>query len=246
MWAVGLATVAVSAWSANNQKKAGEKGAKAQENAANAATAEERRQYDLTRQDQLPFLQGGYDALRRQQAALNGDWSGFQNTPDYAFTRDQSLQALERGAAARGGFMGGGADADRMQLANGLAAQQFGNYWNRLAGMAGQGQSSAQQLGGLGANMAGNIGNNLMNAAQARASSYANTANAYSQAANQALGAFGSWMGQRGQMAQPQMGMGGGMTSPGGGYSTGYGGGGYYGNLGGGYGGYTSGMGYPR
>lgn len=242
---VGVAAVSVvgGAVNANQQKKAGEKGAKAQERAANAASAEERRQFDLTRQDQLPFLQAGYDAIRRQQAALNGDWSGFQATPDYAFTRDQSLQALERGAAARGGFMGGGADADRLQLANGLAAQQFGNYWNRLAGMAGQGQGSAQQLGQLGAGMAGNIGNNLMNAAQARASSYANTANAWGNVANQAVGAFGAWMGNRGQM-QPTQQM---PAAAGGGMGTGYGGGGYYGGLPGGYGGYTTGMGaYPR
>lgn len=243
VWAAAVATVAVGAYSANQQKQAGEKGADAQERAAQLSTEEQRRQYDLSRQDQLPFLQAGYDALRRQQAALNGDFSGFQDSPDYAFTRGQSLQALERGAAARGGFMGGGADADRLSLASGLAAQQFGNYWNRLAGMAGQGQGAVQQLGGLGANMAGNIGNNLMNAAQARASSYANTANAYSNLANQTAGAFGAYMGQRGNAQRQQYGD----APAGGGYSTGYGGGGYYGGLGGGYPSYTTGMGpYPR
>jgi hypothetical protein len=198
MVGVTAVTVVAGAYNANEQKKAGEKGAKAQENAANAATAEDRRQYDLARQDQLPFLQAGYDALARQQAAMNGDWSGFNASPDYAYARDQSLQALERGAAARGGFMGGGADADRMQMAGGLASQNFNNYWDRLRGMAGQGQGSAQNLAGYGAQMAGNIGNNLMTAAQARASSYANTANAWGNVANQAAGAFGTYMGQRG------------------------------------------------
>ena len=191
-------TVVAGAVNANQQKKAGERAADKQVGAANAATAEERRQYDLSRQDQLPFLEASYDALRRQQAALNGDFSGFESSPDYLFARDQSLQALERGAAARGGFMGGGADADRLQLANGLASQNFGNWWGRLAQRAGQGQGTAQNLAGYGAQMAGNIGNNLMNAANARASSYANTANAYNNFANQAVGAFGTWMGNRG------------------------------------------------
>lgn len=198
VWIAGVATVVVGAYSANQQKKAGEKGAAAQQAAANMSTEEQRRQYDQTRQDQLPFLEAGYAALRRQNEALSGDFSGFMNSPDYAYALQQGLQGQERGAAARGGFMGGGADADRIALAQGLASQNFGNYWNRLAGQAGQGQGSAVNLGGLGANMAGNIGNNLQNAAAARASSYANTANAWGNFGQQAVNAFGQYMGSRG------------------------------------------------
>jgi len=179
--------------------QAGEKGANAQTQAANAATAEERRQYDLTRQDQLPFLQAAQGALTRQEAFLTGDTSGFENSSDYLFARDQALQGQERGAAARGGFMGGGADADRIALASGLATQNANNYWGRLAGQTGQGVSTAQNLGALGANMAGNIGNNLQNAGAARASSYANTANQWSNALQQTAGAFGQYYGNRQQ-----------------------------------------------
>lgn len=192
------AAIVVGAYGANQQAKAGEKGAAAQQAASAAATAEERRQYDQTRQDQLPFLEAGYEALRRQREALAGDFSGFQASPDYAYALQQGLQSQERGAAARGGFMGGGADADRIALAQGLASQNFGNYWNRLAGRAGQAQSSAQNLGGLGANMAGNIGQNLQNAAGARASSYANTANAWGNFGNQLVGMAGQYAGSRG------------------------------------------------
>lgn len=191
-WGVVAAAV-VGAYGANKQAKANERGARGQQDAADAATAEQRRQYDLTRQDQMPFLDAGYDALRRQQQALDGDWSGFENSPDYAYARDQSLQALERGAAARGGFTGGGADADRLAMASGLANQNFGNYWDRLAGRAGQAQSSATNLGALGMQMAGNIGNNYARAANANASAYANNANLYSQAAAGIGGAFNNW-----------------------------------------------------
>lgn len=198
VWAAAVATVVVGAYSADQQAKAGEKGANAQMAASAASTAEERRQYDQTRQDQLPFLEAGYDALRRQTAALNGDYSGFESSPDYLYARDQGIQSLDRSAAARGGYTGGGADADRMTFASGLASQNFNNYWDRLRGRAGQGQGSAQNLAGYGAQMAGNIGNNLMNSANARASSYANTANAWGNFANQAVGAFGQYMGSRG------------------------------------------------
>jgi hypothetical protein len=198
VWAVGLATVAVGAYSANQASKAGKAGAAGQAAASAMATEEERRQYDQTRQDQMPFLEAGYDSLRRQTEALNGDFSGFENSPDYAYALQSGLQSQERGAAARGGFMGGGADADRIALAEGLASQNFGNYWNRTAGRAGQGQTAATNLGAYGAQMAGNIGNNLMNGANARASSYANTANAWGNFGQQAVGAFGQYMGSRG------------------------------------------------
>lgn len=204
-FAVGGAAVTLigGAYAADQQAEAGERGANAQQAAANAATAEQRRQFDLSRQDQLPYLQAGHDALRRQQEALAGNFGEFRDSPDYAFTREQSLEALQRGAAARGGFMGGGADADRLQLASGLASQQFGNYWNRLAGLAGQGQTTAGNLGGLGANMANNIGGNLMDAGNARASSYANTANAWSNFGNQAAGVAGNVIGQMGRQRPP-------------------------------------------
>lgn len=178
--------------------EAGKDGANAQGQAADAATAEQRRQYDQTRQDNMPFLEAGYGALNRQNQILAGDYTGFESSPDYVFSRDQALQSQERGAAARGGFMGGGADADRMTLASGLANQNLNSYWNKLAGQTNQGQVTAGNLGQLGANMANNIGQNMIGAGQARASSYANTANQWGNALQQGAGAFAQYYGGRG------------------------------------------------
>lgn len=168
------------------------KGAKAQKGAANSSIAEQQREYDLSRQDQLPFLQAGQNAVNLQQQYLNGDTSGFDNSPDYKFALQQGTSQLDRGATARGNLWGGGADADRIALGQGLATQYANNYWNKLAGMAGQGQSSATTLGGLGANMANNIGNAYTNAGQARASSYAAGANAIGNFGGQLANYFGS------------------------------------------------------
>lgn len=178
--------------------EAGKDGANAQGQAADAATAEQRRQYDQTRQDNMPFLEAGYGALNRQNQILAGDYSGFQSSPDYVFSRDQALQSQERGAAARGGFMGGGADADRMTLASGLANQNLNSYWNKLAGQTNQGQVTAGNLGQFGAQAANNISQNLIGAGQARASSYANTANQWGNALQQGAGAFAQYYGGRG------------------------------------------------
>lgn len=177
--------------------KGAEKGANAQVQAANAATAEDARQFDQTQRNLQPFLDQSYNALNLQNRLLSGDTSGFMTSPDYTFARDQALQAQERGAAARGGFMGGGADADRIALAEGLATQNLGNYWNRLAGVAGQGQTTATNLGQFGANYAGNVGQNLQNAGAARASSYASQANTWGNVAGQLGGLFGQYMGGR-------------------------------------------------
>lgn len=88
---------------------------------------------------------------------------------------------------------GGGADADRISLGQGLATQYANNYWNKISGMAGNGQQSAANLGQLGSNSANQIAQGYGNIGQARASSYANTANAYGNLANQ----FGNFAGQQ-------------------------------------------------
>lgn len=181
--AVGLVGSAIS-------NRGARRGADAQQQAALAATEESRRQFDITRQDLMPWMDAGRGALDSQQSVLRGDYSGFMNSPDYLYARDASLQALDRGAAARGGFMGGGADADRIQLAGGLATQNLGNYWNKLAGMSGTGQQTATDLGQFGADFANQAGNNLFAGANARASSYAAQANNWNQALNKGYGAF--------------------------------------------------------
>lgn len=199
---VGVATLAAGAYSANQQAGAAEDAARADGQAGDAATAEERRQFDLTRQDQAGFLAAGNDALARQAAFLNGDMSGFQDSAQYKFAVDQGFQGLNRGLASRGaagpGGFSGGADADRIALGQGLATQYADNYWNKLAQRAGQGQQSATNLGNLGAGMAGRIGQNAFNVADARGSAYQNKANAYTNFANQAAQTGAWYLGQTG------------------------------------------------
>jgi len=176
MPAAAIVGVAASAYAANQQKKAAKGAANAVQRGADAATAEQARQYDQARQDQMPWMQAGQSALGQLSALAGGDFSGFYNSPDYQFNRDQGLQALDRSAAARGGMYSGGADADRMTFASGLASQEYGNHWNRLAGLANVGQATANNLGNLGANYATNVGNNIMTGANARASAYGQNA----------------------------------------------------------------------
>lgn len=191
-WGIAAAAV-VGAYSANQQSKAAKGAANAQTRAADAATEEQRRQFDLTRQDQQPWLKAGQNALTQMQALNSGDFSSFTNSPDYTYTRDQIQQGIERGAAARGSLYSGGTNVDLANAINGIASQNYGNFYNRLAGLSGTGQTTATNLGSLGANMANNIGNNYMNAGNARASAYGSIADANSQLAGGIGGAFNNW-----------------------------------------------------
>lgn len=187
--AIGLVT---TAYAANQQKKAASGAANAAQRGYDAATAEQARQYDQSRQDQMPWLQAGQNALAQMQQLNSGNFSSFTESPDYQFARDQGLQGIDRSAAARGALYSGGADADRMQFASGLASQNYGNFYNRLAGLAGVGQTAASGLGALGQSYATNVGNNLIGAGNARASSYQARADANSQLA----GSIGNSIGQ--------------------------------------------------
>ncbi|MFK3647909.1 hypothetical protein ACI2IY_05655 [Lysobacter enzymogenes] len=190
---VGAVTAAVGVYAASEQKKGAKKAANAVQKGADAATEEQRRQYDQSREDMLPWLDAGNDALKRQAAFLNGDWSGFERSPDYLWAMDQGLKAVDRAAARGGSLRAGGTDADRMAYAQGLARQGADNYWNKLSGRAGNGQQSAAGLGSLGANMANNIGQNYMTGANARASAYQAGADATGQLAFGLGGLANKW-----------------------------------------------------
>lgn len=203
---------------------AANKAAKAQQKAAQAAIDEQRRQFDLTRQDQLPFLQAGQNALGLQQRFLAGDTSGFENSPDYQFAVQQGTRQLDAGAASRGNIWGGGTDADRIQLGQGLATQYANNYWNKLAGQANQGQVSANTLGSLGANMANNIGNYNVNAGEGRASSYIAQGNNWNNTLNQLGNIAANYFNSRGNPGStPSTGSGYGLGNDQGNYWSQYG-----------------------
>jgi hypothetical protein len=166
-------------------KKSSNKAAKAQEQASQASVAEQRRQFDLTRADQMPWLDAGRNALADLQNP-----NAFQADPAYNFLRSEGQRGIEQSAAARGGASSGNALKALAEFNTNLANSSYGDWWNRKAGLAGVGQTSAQNLGVLGANTASNIGNALMAGGNARASGIIGGANALSQGAANAVDAW--------------------------------------------------------
>ncbi len=108
------------------------------------------------------------------------DFSQFTNSPDFKFAQQQGELGLQRYENAAGLAMSGGALKDVAQFNQGLASQQFGNYFNRLMSLSQLGQNAAA-AGVSGANAAagtmGQIG-------QSQASGIIGGANAISSGIN--------------------------------------------------------------
>ena len=143
-------------------------------------------------------LNNPFDSYLASKGLAGGKFD--TNNPAYQFQLKQGQQALDRSSAARGMGYSGAQMKSSQQYGQGLASQQydkeynratseFGDYYNRLAGLAQGGQQAAgsmSQAGGQYAQNAGNTFANLSNAqtsilgqqANARASGYAAKANA--------------------------------------------------------------------
>lgn len=188
---IGSAVIGAAASGISGSKAAG-----AQKQAAAMDVAEQRRQYDLTRSDFAPWRQAGQGALGILSkeygigtGAVPGE-SAFKASPGYDFRLQEGVKAAERSAAARG-MLGSGAAMKAIQrYGEGLASSEYGDWWNRLAGIAGVGQSATQSTAAAGSQAAGAIGNAYQNMGNARASSYANTGSAINQGMQNVLNAY--------------------------------------------------------
>jgi hypothetical protein len=139
--------------------------ADAESAAYQAAIEEQRRQYDTTRADLMPWMQAGQGALGRMQ-----DPNAFQASPGYEWARNEGMRDIGNSFAARGGAASGNALRALSEFQTGLAQQDYGNWWNQQAGLAGVGQTATTAVGQFGANNAARTGNYLQDQGSARAS----------------------------------------------------------------------------
>jgi len=122
----------------------------------------------------------------------------FQKSPGYAFRLAGGQKALEYSQAARGGLFSGAATKELGKYNQGMASEEYGNYINQLAGLAGMGQNAAstQASLGIGGAQAGNQMNldSMMgraNALRVRADAWRQTAPQVGQLGDQIASAAG-------------------------------------------------------
>ncbi|MGE5500685.1 MAG: hypothetical protein ACM3W4_02030 [Ignavibacteriales bacterium] len=109
--------------------------------------------------------------------------------PGYQFRLTEGMNALNTGFAARGMLKSGAAAKAALQYGQNYASNEFGNAYSRLSALAGIGQTVNQSNNALGQNYANNVSNNLMQAGQARATSYANQGAIWGNTLGQVAGA---------------------------------------------------------
>jgi hypothetical protein len=112
------------------------------------------------------------------------DYSQFTSSPDYQFAQQQGNLAVQRQLAATGQEASGGALKAISDYNQGLASQQYGNYYNRLLSLAQMGNNAATGLNNTSTQMSSNIGNTTQAVGQAQASGIVGGVNALSSAAS--------------------------------------------------------------
>lgn len=189
------------------QADSARKATNAQKRSANSAASLQHQQYLQQREDAEPWRQAGQNALSQIESGMSDfqrDFTAqdFQADPGYEFRMKEGQKALERSAAARGGQQSGGTMKALTRYSQGVASDEFGRArgrfnedrdrrFNRLASIAGVGQTANQNLAAAGSSYAANAGQALTAAGNATAAG----AIAQGNAANQALSTgMNSWM----------------------------------------------------
>ncbi len=95
-------------------------------------------------------------------------------TPGYQFRFNEGINAVDSSAANRGMLLSGSQMRRLQEFGDDYAAQEFGNYWNRLGAIASGGQVATQGTTAASANTANNLSSIYQNAGQGLATSYGN------------------------------------------------------------------------
>lgn len=174
-----------SAWLASDaSKSAASTAAAASDRAAEAQLA----MFNQNREDLAPYRAAGTQGLAQFQQSIG---PSFQQSPGYQFAFDEGRRAIDQNASARGMLNSGARLRELTRYGQGIANQEYGNYQNRLAALAGIGQSATGTTAQLGAQTAANVGNAYTQGGQAAAQGQIGQANAILGGVQQGVGLYG-------------------------------------------------------
>lgn len=189
-WLVAGAAVGSAAISANSASKA----TKAQTSAANQANDTQWAMYNQTRDDNKPFYDVGVSSLNKLAAMPDFTGANLQSEPGYQFGLTEGMKGMTNSAAARGGLLSGAALKAASQYNNDYASTKYNDAFNRdatnknrLATLAGIGQTASNVNTSSGLSTAANVGQNQLAAGNARASGYVANGNALTGGLSQGL-----------------------------------------------------------
>lgn len=207
-----------NAYGANKAAKAASDAADKQVAAGDRSNALQKEIYDQNRLDQTPWREAGVNALGQMRgfaAPENFSFTAndFNNNrdPGYSFRMSEGLKALDRSASARGGLLSGAALKGITRYGQEAASQEYGNaynraltgynanrgaqdtQYNRLASMAGLGQTAMGQTQSAAQNYAANVGNTIQGQGNAMAAGAVGSANAINGGIGQGINALSNY-----------------------------------------------------
>lgn len=164
---------------------AADKAAQLQANSASQALALQQQEFNVGQQNLAPYLGIGSNAVNSinqlygyGQQGGQQDFSQFTNSPDYQFAQQQGNLGVQRYLSATGLSASGGAMKDISSFNQGLASQQYGNYFSRLMGLATLGNNAATTSSNVAMQGANTMGNTIQGIGQAQASGVVGSSNA--------------------------------------------------------------------
>lgn len=186
--------------------KSAKQAARIQAAASDRAIAEEKRQYDTTRTDFMPYLDTGKLGLGglgdlvgvngndKQQTAIDA----LMASPYYRSLYSNGEEAILQNGSATGGIRGGNMQRGLADFGRDTLNQTIQQQMSALAGLAGMGMGATNSVSNFGQNAANNIANLQVGKGQAQAGSLLTQAGINSQLWNNAGSALGSILGGKG------------------------------------------------
>lgn len=183
------------------QDRAASNAAGDQRAATEAAIAEQRRQYDQTREDYAPYREAGVGALGQLQTELGQPLTAQQvmQEPGYQFGMDEGMRALTQRIAAMGGRVSGNALRAASEYGTNYATTRYNDAHQRrmdrirsLQSMAGLSQNAVSGGAAAGANATNAIGGAIQGQGDANAAARIGRGNIWANAGNQLWAMYGN------------------------------------------------------
>lgn len=141
------------------------------------ALGEQRRQFDLTREDYAPYLGAGTAALGQQGDLVGLNGSGVQasaiealrSSPLFQSLFNTGQEAILQNASATGGIRGGNTQRGLADFGADTLAQVIERQLAQLGGISGRGQQAVGDVSSFGANKAAQVASLLGQQGQVRA-----------------------------------------------------------------------------
>lgn len=135
-----------------------------------------------------------FNTMEEAQAWANANkrggrrFGGFEASPGYQFRLDAGNDSINALAGARGGLMSGRTMQDLAKFNQGMASEEYGNYFARLSGLSGQGLNAASGQATAATNAAQGVSNALAGMGNAQAAGAIGVGNAINNGINNGLG----------------------------------------------------------